>query len=155
MKLVCVDTTAVRIPPEVHSVPTLWDSARRRLVVGPQILEYLGTQATPPGPPGSGGGGGGGSGGILAGFDGGGMGSLINGDGGGGLGAGGGPVFASLQDAYGGGSSQASGGEAGRAAAAELTRATSHGEGALDMDKYQAQRDAELRNILSGQSKPV
>ena len=43
-------------------------------------------------------------------------------------------------------------GEAGRAAVGALTRESGSG-GKIDLDKVQAQRDAELRTILSGQPK--
>lgn len=41
VRLVCVDTTGVALPPEVHSVPALWLSAQRQLLVGPEVKKYF------------------------------------------------------------------------------------------------------------------
>jgi len=41
VRLVCVDTTGVALPPEVHSVPSLWVSALRKLLVGPDVKKYF------------------------------------------------------------------------------------------------------------------
>ena len=161
VRLVCVDTTSVRLPPEVNRVPTLWDARARRLLVGAQIADHMGAGRAPgpqgaaQGPQGAQGaqGGGGGGGGMFAGFDMGGVGASLLG-GADDLGGGDGPVFSSLQDAYGGGAQggpRAQGQPGDRAAAAALTRGDTGGS--LDVDKFQAQRDAELRSILAGQIK--
>lgn len=41
VRMVCVDSTGIALPPEVHSVPALWVAHSRKVLLGPQVQQYF------------------------------------------------------------------------------------------------------------------
>ena len=136
VKLVCVDGLGPgRLPKEVHSVPTLWDAKNRRLLVGPQVMSHYGS-ARAAGPPGA-------SAeqapADVVGFAASGLASGAYGDATGTTGDA--AAYSTLQDAY--------------MDRPPVTLQSKEGASSLNLEEYQARRDADIRGILSTQTKPV